>query len=198
MSGTYQDTSLGWQLRQLQQRLGEWVEYQTYRSEAAPDLDPSAWDVNWPEWLVRGLAAVLIGLIVGWLVWSGVKLLRPYWADWRSLQGFGRSRAGQAGEGESASALWRRAQALQQAGNYREACRLLYLAMVQHLHDAQLVENQPSRTNGEYLTLIARLAKPRPYQLLTRVHERLYFGGTAISAEVFQRCRRAYQEITKP
>ena len=100
------------------------------------------------------------------------------------------------------------AQEQAEQGKYKEACRALYRATLQQLHEREMVRHLSSRTDGEYLAALAKrsevgeadpgLTVPRPYQLLIGTHERLVFAGTSASAEIFKRCRRAYEEIAKP
>ena len=107
----------------------------------------------------------------------------------------------------SVSYWWWQAQTVAKAGNYGEACKALYRATLQQLHEREVLRHLSSRTDGEYLTGLAKrlsrnageegLSVPRPYQLLIGTHERLTFGGAIASAEMFKRCRRAYEEITK-
>jgi len=78
---------------------------------------------------------------------------------------------------------------------YRQACRCLYMALLQRLDDAGTVVYQPSRTDGEYLQLIQQLPQPVPYETLIRIHEQLYFGNTEADASTFEQCQQAYQKI---
>ncbi|MEG3972103.1 MULTISPECIES: hypothetical protein [unclassified Microcoleus] len=59
-------------------------------------------------------------------------------------------------------------QKLQQQGKYRQACRCLYMALLQRLNDAGTVVYQPRRTDGEYLQLIQQLPQPVSYETLIR------------------------------
>ncbi|HSF76258.1 MAG TPA: DUF4129 domain-containing protein [Microcoleus sp.] len=88
-----------------------------------------------------------------------------------------------------------RAQKLQQQGKYRQACRCLYMTVLQRLNDAGTVVDQPSRTDGEYLELIQQLPQPVPYETVIRIHEQLYFGNAEADALTFEQCQQAYQQI---
>ncbi|MBD0333945.1 MAG: DUF4129 domain-containing protein [Cyanobacteria bacterium Co-bin13] len=194
-AGAYNTNSPGWQIRQTVRQFQEWFEYQFSKVDlAGPDLPQ--W--SWPADLARGLFWVLVGGLSLWLSWL---LYRAILASWQQRQA---RRAAQPApqavpvpDFRSALAWWREANALAQAGQYRAACRALYFAALQKLHEQQRLAYDPSRTDGEYLQTLAQDPKSRPYQLLIRTHERSEFGNAAVSAEVYQRCRQAYQEIDR-
>ena len=190
-SGTFEKTSFDWQLHQLQQQFGEWVQRLLSNDSNAPEQ-------NWqlPEWLLNGLFWLIVIGLTSFLGWQVYRLLSPYWAaSWRSRQNI---RAA-ASSTEMPVAEWlQRSRQAQQQGNYREACRALYLAMLQRLNDQNLIAQQPSLTDGEYATLLHTLStldRPQPYHLLLRTHERLHFSQATISAETCDRCWQAYREI---
>lgn len=196
-SGTFEKTSLSWQIRQLQQRMGEALE-RLFAREDQNDVN-----FNWqlPDWLEEALFwLIAIGLIL-WAGWQLYKLLQPYFSSYfqpntptpplppgRTVE-------------LTASDWLKRSRQSQQQGNYREACRALYMAALQQLNDKDLIRQELSRTDGEYLNLIQdlqNLSASQPYQTLIHIHERLCFSDTTISAEVFDRCWAAYREIEEP
>ena len=67
--------------------------------------------------------------------------------------------------------------------------------MLQRLQEKNYIPTQDSRTDGEYEQLVQQLQKPQPYTQLLSMHQQLYFGGTAASAELWEAAQRAYQEI---
>ncbi len=69
------------------------------------------------------------------------------------------------------------------------------MAALQRLSDSNLIRQEPSRTDGEYLQLVQEFASSHPYQLLIQTHERLWFSQDAASAEEVDRCWQAYREI---
>jgi len=221
----YNTSSLGWEIRQLMRQLGEWIEYRADRTEG-----PNWPKWSWPDWLRWDLPdavgqtlfwMVIAGLSL-WLAWLLYLALEPLVVEWlakdQAWTHFGRKAAVDEVE-RSAQYWWQQAQQLAKAGSYSEACRALYRATLQQLHEREILRHLSSRTDGEYLqgleqrlgrgggesssASIAResveegLSVPRPYQLLIGTHERLVFGSAIASAEMFQRCRRAYEEITK-
>jgi len=198
-SAAYNSSSLGWQLRQGIQRFLEWSEYRA--SQADVDLP----DWNWPNWNLPpevgqvlfwgGAAAVSVWL--GWLLFRAVEPTVKRWLvrdqKWVTLEG-----AQSVDEVHSAQYWWQQAQDYAQQAQYKEACRALYKATLQQLHDSQRLLHKSSRTDGEYLEKLGQdRSLPRPYQLLIGTHERLLFGKAIASSEMFQRCRQAYEEIQK-
>lgn len=190
MAGSFEKSSIEWQLRLVQQRVSEWLE----RLFAPVDR---ARLPNWslPEWLLQLLLWVIAGMLVGWVGWQLYTLLRPYLntlAPSQQGQAVNRSRA----DRPLTVAEWlRRSHTFAQQGDYREACRALYMAALQRLNDTEPIPHEASRTDGEYLQIIQTLPCPAPYQVLIRTHEQLCFDNADISANEFDRCQRAYQEI---
>jgi hypothetical protein len=192
--GSHQSNTPGWQIRQAVRQFQEWLEYQFSRVDLeGPDLPQ--W--SWPADLARGL---FWALVVGLGLWLSWLLYRAIWAYWQTRQ---RGAAAQvsapaaAAEARSALAWWREANALAQAGQYRAACRALYLAALQKLHEQHRLTFDLSRTDGEYLQVLGQAPQDRPYVLLIRTHERNEFGNATVSEETYQRCRQAYREIDR-
>ncbi len=75
--GDFEKTSWGWQLSQLQQQVGEWLELQTSRFERSLPL--SKWSLpRWSEDLIKAIAWLLVPLSLVWLCWQLWRLLQPY------------------------------------------------------------------------------------------------------------------------
>jgi hypothetical protein len=200
-TGSFEKTSFGWQLSQLQQRVGEWWELQT--SRFAPNLP----DVSVPSWLdsplMRTIAKaafwVIVALLLSWAALQIMRLLSPYFYTLTNQLSQPADRATKTSDSELSVAGWlQRSQKFQQQGNYREACLCLYMAMLQRLNDTGLVPHQSSRTDGEYLQLVQQLPKPTPYQTLLVTHQELCFSNTEASRSVFDECQEAYREIDAP
>ncbi|MBD2019805.1 DUF4129 domain-containing protein [Leptolyngbya sp. FACHB-36] len=185
---SFQRTNLDWQFQQLSQRIGEWIELRLGKSlGSAPFPTVSPHFVEIAFWLI-------VSLLVGWLGWQLFWLLRPYLERRSPLQ---RQSSLTRTEQQTAANWLQQAQTFQRQGNYREACRALYLAMLQRLNDAKRIAHQSSRTDGEYLQLVQQLAHPQPYQTLIATHEQLCFSDAPISAEAFDRCQSAYQQLER-
>lgn len=198
-SGTFEKTNFSWQIQQFQQRIEEWLERMFARSPGDNITTPD-WQI--PNWLQQSLFwLVVIGLIL-WAGWQLYKLLHPYLSNYFRLRELSPTLT-PARTPELTTSDWlNRSRHAQQQGNYREACRALYMATLQRLNDNGLIRQELSRTDGEYLNLIQGnlvpdLSASQPYQTLICTHERLCFSDAAISVEVFDRCWQAYQEIER-
>jgi hypothetical protein len=191
--GVYKTSSLSWQLRQLGQRGWEWVELQFSRGNASPPIAPSN---SIPAWLIQTAFWLTLMLLLAWLGWQLYQLVQSYWGRVEKQASAPLARPLSPPEHPlTAASWWTRSQQLQQQGHYREACRALYMAMLQQLRDKKLIPVDESLTDGDYLTFVRRLPQPHLYQLLISTHERLYFGDDNASADLCDRCRRAYEEI---
>lgn len=205
-SPSHNSSSLGWQIRKSVQRFREWAEYRADRTDAN-------WpDWNWPDWawldwkLPPEVGQVLfwggVSIITLWLSWLLFRALEPFIARWLEQEQawvkLGKKRPEQVADNRAAKDWWKQALNLAQQGRHAEACKALYRATLQQLHDSQQLLHKPSRTDREYLEKLGEdRPLPRPYQLLIGTHERLLFGSAIASAEMFQRCRKAYEEIQK-
>ncbi|HEY9669702.1 MAG TPA: DUF4129 domain-containing protein [Coleofasciculaceae cyanobacterium] len=197
-TGSFEKNSLGWQLGQLQQRVAEWIELKT--AQSLPNVSmPPWWESPILEAIAKTVFWVIVGLLVafaGWLLW---KLLRPYvYSLINPLNQPANKTTKTAASDLSAAAWLQRSQKFQQQGNYSEACRCLYMAMLQRLNDSGIAPHQLSRTDGEYLQLIQQLQKPQPYQTLLTTHQQQCFSNTEVTSSVFEQCQQAYREIEAP
>lgn len=198
---TFAKTSWDWQLSQFQQQIGEWVEYQFYRFEGVlPDL-PTDWKISpWLATLLNFLFWLAVALFIAVVIWRLWREFSPYIYSWLGNQAnssLGRSTT--LHDNLSVANLWERSQQFYRQGNYREACRYLYLAILQHLHEQNILLHQVSRTDAEYLQLL-RLGNQtpiQPYETLITTHEQLCFGNQEMLSENYEQCRQAYREITK-
>jgi Domain of unknown function (DUF4129) len=202
-AGAFEKTSFGWQIQQSGQRAAEWIELQFSRVDVkTPKVEPG-W--QFPEWLNSfslWLALVILGVF---LVWVSQLLYRVFWPHlraWRPGMRFNVDRPTPNTVPQLSVDAWlQQAREFQRQGNYREACRTLYMAMLQKFHDAKVLPHLGSRTDREYLqqveSLYVRSLLPQihPYRTLLTTHERLCFSQTDISATDFQDCQQAYQQI---
>jgi len=190
VTGSFQKSSVEWQLRLVQQRLGEWLE----RLFAAGDR---AHRPNWalPEWLLRLLFWLIAGALIVWLSWQLYTLLRPYFDAAIRTQSRPSDNQSQIERPVTVATWLQRSRTFAQRGDYREACRALYMAALQRLNDSDPIPYEPSRTDGEYLQIVQTLPRPTPYQVLIRTHEQICFTEAEVSAAEFDRCQQAYQDI---
>lgn len=194
-TGSFDKTSWGWQLGQMRQRVAEWFELKTSRTLSNLSMPPW-WESPILQIIVKIAFWVILALLLIWSTLQLRRVLRPYFY---SLTHSLKQRSHQAATTpvtELSVAGWlQRSQKLQQQGDYREACRCLYMAMLQRLNDSGIAPHQPSRTDGEYLQLIQQLPQSQPYQTLLTIHQQLCFSHAEVSNSVFEQCQQAYREI---
>ncbi|MDZ8186741.1 MAG: DUF4129 domain-containing protein [Nostoc sp. ChiSLP02] len=195
----FEKTNWNWQFSQFQQKIGEWWEYQFYRLERSlPEL-PGGWSISpWVGELLKILFWLILGLFVAWVVWRLWEEFNPYIYSWLNSGGnFSDLSDKNTSSETSIAVLLERSQKFYRQGNYREACRCLYLAMLQHLHQQAIAPHKLSRTDGEYLQLLRSSVSPiQPYETLITTHEQLCFGNGEILPDNYEQCRQAYQEIS--
>jgi Domain of unknown function (DUF4129) len=196
---TFEKTSWSWQLSQFQQQAGEWWEYQFYRFEKALPKLPTGWLISpWLGELLKFMFWLVLGLFVAWVGWRLWREFSPYVYSWLNRTGnFTDFRVKTRSNESSIALLLERSQEFYRQGNYREACRCVYLAMLQQLHQKALAPHKLSRTDGEYLQLLRSSVAPiQPYETLITTHEQLCFGNAEILPDNYEQCRQAYREIS--
>lgn len=200
-SAEFESTTSRWRSSLWQQEQAENLEYQLRRlgqwwQQLWPDRSPQEvpdWTWTMPEGLGHWLSGLLLSLILGLVFWNLYRGLRQYWR----LAPLRRSRA-QTSEPESSPSVaqWlTQAHKAQQQGQYRLACRALYHAMLQSLHNRDLIIHQPSRTDGEYLRLLRGIPQAPAYEVLIQTHQHLEFGQAPASAATWEQCQQAYQAL---
>ncbi|HWG43645.1 MAG TPA: DUF4129 domain-containing protein [Gemmataceae bacterium] len=103
---------------------------------------------------------------------------------------------------ESPTELWRQAEGLAGEGRFRDAVRILYLAVLSLLHRRQFIRFEPTRTNGEYVRQI-RLSEQAPIELhdpfhgLTDLFEAKWYGERACESGDYRACRTLAEEIQR-
>ncbi|MBW4632586.1 MAG: DUF4129 domain-containing protein [Iphinoe sp. HA4291-MV1] len=196
----FEKTSWVWQASQFQQQVGEWFEYQLSRFDwALSELSPQ-WSIStWVLELLNFIFWLLLGLFLVWLGWRLWPKLRPYFDSWLAGANNSTNVKAKTTESELSVAQWlTRSQEFSRQGHYRQACRYLYFAMLQHLHEQGILPHKSSRTDGEYLQLLRMSATSmQPYETLITTHEQLCFGNTEILSENYEHCQQAYREISK-
>ncbi|BFM39637.1 DUF4129 domain-containing protein [Synechocystis sp. LKSZ1] len=190
---TFEKNSWSWQVQQWQQNLGEWWEWQQsqwFHHLPSLNLPTPDWPEEWGTLLVHALFGLLVALLALSLWWN-----RRFWLRrWQQLQAVNFTLP-ELTPALTAAHWLKQAQQLQQSGNYYQACRCLYLAMLQHLHDQALILHAPDRTDEEYLLLVSTLPDPEPYETLLEIHQQLCFGQREASAHLYARCDQAYRHL---
>jgi hypothetical protein len=92
--------------------------------------------------------------------------------------------------------LWRQADELAGRGQFLEATRALYLAVLALLHGAGLIRYERVRTNHEYVAqLRPRETVQRPFVRLTGLFEVKWYGERACRPDDFAACRELAEQI---
>lgn len=191
MSTIAEKTSWRWQLTQLQQRVGEWLEVKLRTEDRGLKLD------IFPPWLGPLLVNITLVLLAGAIVWVCYYIVYPYLRQlWQNIER-AKSAVDRSSELETVAEMLAKSQQFQQAGDYTQASRWLYLAMLERLNDAKLIPHRSSRTDREYLSLLNNVPIVNVGEILVSIHERLHFGDCQIAAADFDRCQQAYQQIER-
>lgn len=191
-SGSFEKNNLDWQFQQLSQHIGEWFEgLFGSRNPNAPD--PQLPEI--PDWLLKGLFWLILIGAIAWAIWQLYRLFRPYLAPYWHTQQADHAVIEPLSVKRTPPEWLQQAQAAHQQGDYRTACRFLYLASLQQLNDRGIILQDLSRTDGEYLSLMRTQDLAHPYQVIIHIHERICFDRVTASPEIYDRCWRAYQEI---
>jgi len=101
---------------------------------------------------------------------------------------------------ESPASLWRQAETLAGEGHFRDAVRILYLAVLALLHRQHLIRFEPTRTNGEYVRQVrlSEQAPPElhePFERLTHRFEMAWYGERPCESADYRACRTLAEEV---
>jgi hypothetical protein len=89
---------------------------------------------------------------------------------------------------------------LARQGEFLEAVRRLYLAVLAQLHRSHLIRYEKTRTNGEYLRQV-RLAPEAPAELhasfgrLTWLFDQKWYGDRACDGQEYGACRALAEDV---
>lgn len=197
-AGSFEKNNWGWQLNQLQVRVGEWLELKIGQSFFEIPLSPER-DYLLLERIAQAFFCLVFALLLAWGIWNIRQLLNRYLFALRNRWKHSAEDVTKTPTSELSVTRWlEQAQILQQQGNYREACFCLYRAMLQRLNDTGIAQHQASRTDGEYWQIIQQLPHSNSYQILLMIHQQLCFGQAEVSRQDFEQCQQAYQKIEIP
>ncbi|GAB4212284.1 MAG: hypothetical protein OHK0012_06230 [Synechococcales cyanobacterium] len=182
-----EEDSWGWQLslwmRQLQETMERW-------SRQIPQ--PPAQDWDWPRyegWQPYGLALLGIGIAVV----VAVVVRRVVARGWNPLHTLAKIRLHRP---ENTVQDWLRlARHHQQQGDFATACRELYQALLVYLEQRRGLPQQPSRTNGEVLTVVRHLPEREAVEQVVETHTRVVFGRFQPTAETVEQVWQAMESV---
>jgi hypothetical protein len=81
--------------------------------------------------------------------------------------------------------------------NYKLAVRLLYLASLKHLNDANLIHWQIDKTNNAYLEELSNTDQRQSFSVLTRQFEYVWYGNFPVDGRSFQNIRTLFLDFKK-
>lgn len=193
----FEKTNIVWEFQQQMQRFNEWLELILSRNQnQLPNVRWEPWLLDLLWLVVRTIFWLILGLLLIWLGWQIWQNWKRYYDSVPSLLNVADST--KTGVNKLKVSTWiERSRKFYRQGNYQEAVRCLYMAMLQRLNDQGIILDETSRTDGEYRQLIQNLPNMEAYQILLNTHEQLCFANSEISLETFERCQQAYQEIEK-
>jgi Domain of unknown function (DUF4129) len=193
MPSSIPTSDLPWQWRQTQQRLGEWLELQL-NQPSKPGAKPSApWSLQWlAPYITWGLGIALVGLL-GFILVRGLRS----WQIQRQQRQWRGDPTVVADEPIVSQQEWlTRSQTYQRQGNFTEAARALYFALLGSLADRQIIPEKRSRTDREYVALTQDLPQPEAFATVLQTHEQIQFAGNALSAQDYDHCQQAYRQAS--
>jgi hypothetical protein len=98
------------------------------------------------------------------------------------------------------AALWQQADELARQGQFLEAVRRLYLAVLALLHRSRLIRYEKTRTNGEYLKQVRRAAEAPPavypaFGRLTSLFDQKWYGDRSCDEPEYGACRELAEQV---
>ena len=148
-----------------------------------------------PPWLGPLLVRLVWLLLAILVIWFAYQVIYPYWQQWVRKSKQPKSELVEPVQVYTVAELLTKSQQFQQDGDYTQASRWLYLAMLQRLNDANLIPHQFSRTDREYINVLSAIPIVNVGEILVSIHEQLHFGNRQIAIEDFDRCQQAYRQI---
>jgi Domain of unknown function (DUF4129) len=195
MSTSAEKTSWRWQLEQVQQQLSEWIEVKLRSNGNDSPID------SFPAWLGPLLVRLTWAALAGLLLWFIYRFIYPVCLRWwqernqNAVVNFRSINLEEPAPIYTVAELLAKSHQFQANGDYTQASRWLYLAMLQRLNDAKLIPHQFSRTDREYQALLRAVPSIDIGTLLVSIHEQLHFGNEQIGRSDFDRCQQVYQQI---
>jgi hypothetical protein len=95
------------------------------------------------------------------------------------------------------SAAWKsQASRWAKEGNWKEACRAIYLSALRLFDERSILEFSPTRTNYEYFYSLARFQKlADSFRMLAQIEEFIWFGDREAASDDYQQSLELLKEI---
>lgn len=82
-----------------------------------------------------------------------------------------------------------------EAGNYREAVRMLFIQLLQVLVTEESIQWKPEKTNRDYLREMSMHDKVNHFRTLVLAYERVWYGSEEIDKEFFDYLRNDFERF---
>ncbi len=180
-------------LEHLQEWLVAWLERIFGKLPRGQQSDAESGGLWSNQWVQTGLWVSLTLLLASGAVWLARRLRRPS----TEAEDGTRIILGEAVALDlDADDLLAQAQAAAEAGDWRQAVRKVYIALLHELDRREVLALNPAWTNREYLSAVRAQARlyPAMHELTDRF-DRLWYGQHQGSREDYERCLSRYQEV---
>lgn len=188
----FEKTNPAWDLRLWQQRSGEWFEriLSSWQPSDSPDTSNPVRPPTIPVQLWTVIFWLLALVLVTIIVWNLYPLVHRYLTQSQPDRPIAPSKESI----DRTQNQWlQQAKKAQSQGDYTQACRALYFAMITRLQDQTLLSKDPSLTNGEYRHLLK--TRSPAYRTLINAHDESLYTGRPMTQERYAECDRAYRNI---
>ena len=189
----FEKTNPAWNLRLWQQRSSEWFErilssWQPSDSSDSPDNPVQPPTIPAQLWTV--IFWLLVLALITIIVWNLYPIVQRILTK-AQPQG---PLAPSPNLIDRTQNQWlQQAKKAQSQGDYTQACRALYFAMITRLQDQTLLSKDPSLTNGEYRHLLK--TRSSAYRTLINAHDESLYTDRPITQDRYAECDRAYRDI---
>ncbi len=163
-------------------------------------IAPMSGDVGPIFWMVLGGIALAVVAALLWAWWKQRSDLPAQAKPPEETAKLPAEAPAPAPQEQTPTAWFRQAEELARAGQFKEAVRALFHAILSLLHRQQLLRCAATRTNGEYLREIRLAANapaglPEPFERLTRRFDRLWYGDREGTTMEYSSCRELAEEV---
>jgi hypothetical protein len=81
------------------------------------------------------------------------------------------------------------------AGDYRQAVRVLYLQTIQQLQQKKLIQYQPEFTNVDFKKQLSGTNYHQAFTILTQYFDYIWYGNTMIDRQIFSFIEMRYRKF---
>ena len=189
----FEKTNPAWDLRLWQQRSSEWFEriLASWQPSDSPDSPTNpVQPLTIPAQLWAAIFWLLVLALVTTIVWNLYPIVQRILTK---VQPQGPLAPSPKPIDRTQKQWLQQAREAQSQGDYTQACRALYFAMITKLQDQTVLSKDPSLTNGEYRHLLK--TRSPAYRTLINAHDESLYTDRPITQDRYAECDRAYRDI---